>query len=303
MIDVALLGTGGMMPLPNRFLTSLMCRLNGKYLLIDCGECTQVTLKMLGWGFKNIDVICFTHYHADHISGLPGMLLTIGNSGRTDPLTLIGPKGLKSVFTGLMVIAPELPYEVNCIEIPENENKTYNISGFEINTIKTEHIITCIAYSIEVKRTGKFNVEKAKKLDIPIKYWSLLQKNESVEFNGKVYTSDMVLGQERKGIKISYCTDSRPVKSLYEFVKDSDLFICEGMYGEDEKLDKAIENKHMLFSEAAEIAKNGNVKELWLTHFSPSLNEPENFISSAKNIFENSIVAYDRMSKSILFEN
>ena len=97
MIDVALLGTGGMMPMPERFLSSMLLRINGRLILVDCGEGTQVTLKMLGWGFKAIDTICFTHYHADHISGLPGMLLTIGNSGRTEPVKLIGPPGLKKV--------------------------------------------------------------------------------------------------------------------------------------------------------------------------------------------------------------
>ena len=253
MLDVALLGTGGMMPLPNRFLTALMLRLNGRMMLIDCGEGTQVTVKQLGWGYKNIDVICFTHYHADHISGLPGMLLTIGNSGRTEPITLVGPKGLKNVYRGLSIIAPELPFEVNCIELENDSINNVNVGVFKISTLRVEHMITCVAYKVEVDRTGKFNVDKAVELGVPKNMWSILQRGESVEHEGKVYTGDMVLGTDRKGIKIAYCTDSRPVKNLPEFVREADLFICEGMYGENEKLDKAKEHRHMIFKEAAEM--------------------------------------------------
>lgn len=301
MLDVALLGTGGMMPLPDRFLTSLMLRLEGRMMLIDCGECTQVTMKQLGWGFKNIDVICFTHYHADHISGLPGLLLTIGNSARTEPLTLVGPKGLVKVYEGLKTICPELPFQVNIVELEPNES--INISVFNINSLKVNHKITCYAYRVDVKRAGRFNVEKAVALNVPKKVWSLLQKQPSAEFDGKIYTSDMVLGDDRKGLSVSYCTDTRPVDALPNFVKDSDLFICEGMYGEEEKINKAREYKHMLFSEAARIAKQGNVKEMWLTHFSPAMPFPEMYIKNAKNIFENTLLGQDRKSVSLMFEN
>lgn len=301
MLDVALLGTGGMMPLPDRFLTSLMLRLEGRMMLIDCGECTQVTMKQLGWGFKNIDVICFTHYHADHISGLPGLLLTIGNSARTEPLTLVGPKGLVKVYEGLKTICPELPFQVNIVELEPNES--INISVFNINSLKVNHKITCYAYRVDVKRAGRFNVEKAVALNVPKKVWSILQKQPSAEFDGKIYTSDMVLGDDRKGLSVSYCTDTRPVDALPNFVKDSDLFICEGMYGEEEKINKAREYKHMLFSEAARIAKQGNVKEMWLTHFSPAMPFPEMYIKNAKNIFENTLLGQDRKSVSLMFEN
>lgn len=301
MLDVALLGTGGMMPLPDRFLTSLMLRLEGRMMLIDCGECTQVTMKQLGWGFKNIDVICFTHYHADHISGLPGLLLTIGNSARTEPLTLVGPKGLVKVYEGLKTICPELPFQVNIVELEPNES--INISVFNINSLKVNHKITCYAYRVDVKRAGRFNVEKAVALNVPKKVWSILQKQPSAEFDGTIYTSDMVLGDDRKGLSVSYCTDTRPVDALPNFVKDSDLFICEGMYGEEEKINKAREYKHMLFSEAARIAKQGNVKEMWLTHFSPAMPFPEMYIKNAKNIFENTLLGQDRKSVSLMFEN
>jgi len=116
MLDVALLGSGGMMPLPNRYLTAMLCRVNGRFLLVDCGEGTQVTMRMLGWGFKSIDVICITHFHADHISGLPGLLLTIGNAGRTDPLQMFGPPGLAVVVRNLCVIAGDLPFPVHVTE-------------------------------------------------------------------------------------------------------------------------------------------------------------------------------------------
>ncbi|MCD8035948.1 MAG: ribonuclease Z [Clostridiales bacterium] len=300
MIDVALLGTGGMMPMPERFLSSMLLRVNGRLILTDCGEGTQVTLKMLGWGFKAIDAICFTHYHADHISGLPGMLLTIGNSGRTEPVKLIGPAGLKKVVDGMRIIFPELPFKLEYIEI-DDFTKIYDFGGFELKANLGDHRVRCISYRYNFRRKGKFSVEKATTLGLPVNLWSLLQKGGNVEYEGKTYTSDMVLGEERKGISISFCTDTRPVDTLVDFINGSDLFVCEGMYGENEKLAKAVEYKHMIFSEAAKLAKLGKVNELWLTHLSPSMSEPEQFIDNAKSIFENTKIGYDRMTTRINF--
>lgn len=290
------------MPLPYRFLTSLLCRLNGKFLLIDCGEGTQVSLKMLGWGFKNIDVICFTHFHADHIAGLPGLLLTIGNSGRVDSINIVGPKGIEKVVTSLCIIAQELPYSIIFTELEEEGDEEIVISDFIIKSYPMKHKIPCFGYSINVKRRPKFLIEEAKKLDIPKKLWSKLQNGEDILYRSKLYTSEMVMGDNRKGIKVCYCTDSRPVKGLNEFIFDADLFICEGLYGDDDKKDKAKLYMHMTFTEAAQIAKDGNAKELWLTHFSPSLVEPHAFLGEAKKIFENTIIGEDRMAKTIFFD-
>lgn len=299
MLDVALLGCGGMMPLPDRFLTSMFLRLNGRFLLLDCGEGTQVTLKSLGWGFKNIDVILITHFHADHIAGLPGLLLTIGNSGREEPLNIIGPKGLSHVVKSLLVIAPELHFPLVFHEM--EESTCFSMGDFHINSLPLAHNLPCFGYTIDVRRKGKFDPKKAMALNIPKNYWSLLQNNQTVVYEGQVYTPSMVMGSERKGIKVSYSTDTRPVETLPDFIRESDLYICEGIYGEDEKKNKAIEYKHMLFSEAALIAKEANVKKLWLTHYSPSLTEPEEFLPVACGIFENTELGYDRKTTTILF--
>lgn len=301
MLDVCLLGTGGMMPLPYRWLTSLMLRYNGKSILIDCGEGTQVAMKEKGWSPKPIDIICFTHYHADHISGLPGMLLTMGNAERTEPLILIGPKGLTRVVSALRVIAPELPFEIKCREIEETQ-QTFEFDGFFIDAFRVQHNVTCYGYSVRVPRSGKFSVEKAKENNIPMPYWSRLQKGESIAVDDKMFTPDMVLGDARKGLKVTYCTDTRPVPSIAENATEADLFICEGMYGEEDKLNKAKEHKHMMFAEAATLAKEANVKELWLTHYSPALTRPEEFIPMVREIFPNTYPGKDGKSVDLLFE-
>ena len=224
--------------------------------MIDCGEGTQVAVKEKGWSFKPIDVICFTHFHADHISGLPGLLLTMGNAERTEPLTLIGPKGLNRVVTALRVIAPELPFDIQCRELTRPE-ETFELFGYHITAFKVNHNVTCYGYTLEIKRQGKFDPQRAKEQNIPLKYWNPLQKGEKITDGETVYTPDMVLGPERKGIKITYTTDTRPVKSIVEHAKGADLFICEGMYGEEDKEDKAKAYKHMTFKEAASLAKVG----------------------------------------------
>ena len=302
MLDVCLLGCGGMMPLPYRYLTSLMTRYNGSSLLIDCGEGTQIAIKEKGWSFKPIDVICFTHYHGDHISGLPGLLLTMGNADRAEPLTLIGPKGLERVVGCLRVIAPELPFPIIYREI-EGAEQTFELNGMRIHAFRVNHNVLCYGYTVEIDRAGKFDAAKAKEQDIPLKYWSRLQGGETIDNEDGHFTPDMVLGPPRKGIKLTYTMDTRPTESIRRNAKGSDLFICEGMYGEKEKAAKAVEYKHMTFYEAAEIAREAGVGEMWLTHYSPSLTRPEPFMNDVRQIFPEAKAGKDGMSAELKFED
>lgn len=302
MLDVCLLGTGGTQPLVNRWLTSLMVRYKGHALLIDCGEGTQIAAQEAGQTLKPVDKILITHLHADHISGLPGLLLTMGNMGRTEALSIIGPVGTERTVNALRSIAPNLPFDVYVSELDTDTELMYfldcDITAFSVN-----HGIPCYGYSISLPRAGKFDATRAREQGIPLNLWSRLQKGESIEQDGQLYTPDMVLGPPRKGLKLTYCTDSRPTASIQRAAQDSDLFICEGMYGEDEMLSKAWENKHMLFSEAAQLAAAaGGVKELWLTHYSPSLPNPKAFRDTARAIFPHTETPRDGWCKTLAFE-
>lgn len=289
------------MPLPNRWLTAMMARYNGSQLLIDCGEGTQVALKKTPFSAKPIDIICFTHFHADHISGLPGLLLTMGNAERTEPITIIGPKGVERIVTALRLIAPELPFEINFIELlnPEEEIR---LNGYVIKAYKLNHGMPCYGYSIEIERAGRFDAARAKELEIPLNMWNKLQKGNEVCHEGKIFTPDMVLGPARKGLKVTYCTDTRPTELIVKHAENADLFICEGMYGEADKLVKAKEYKHMTMYEAANLAKQANVKEMWLTHYSPSMLHPEEFMGKVKDIFPYSHAAKDGRYKELKFD-
>ena len=301
MLDVCLLGTGGMMPLPHRYLTSLMLRYNGSSLLIDCGEGTQMTIREKGWRVNPIDTICITHFHADHISGLPGILLAMGNSERTKPLTMIGPRGLEKVVRSLRIIAPELPFDISFIELngPQEEIRR---EGYVIRAFRVNHKITCYGYSIEIERAGKFDAERAKALNIPLPYWSRLQKGETITDGDNVYNPGMVLGSARKGIKVTYTTDTRPTNSIFENARGADLFICEGMYAEKGDVNNAVKYKHMTFEEAARLAKSAQAGQLWLTHYSPALGRPEPYMDGVKAIFPNAFPGKDRKSIELNFE-
>lgn len=301
MLDVCLLGTGGMMPLPNRRLTAMMARYNGKNILIDCGEGTQVAIKEKGWTFKPIDIICFTHFHADHISGLPGLLLTMGNAERTEPLLIVGPKGLQRVVEALRVIAPELHFPIEYREL-NDKKETIERIGYRIEAFKVSHNVSCYGYSIVIDRQGKFDPQKAQSLNLSVQLWGKLQKGEKVSNGERDVFPEEVMGPPRKGIKVTYCTDSRPTNSIVEAARGADLLICEGMYGEQEKIGKAKEYKHMTFIEAAEIAKKAEPKELWLTHYSPSLFRPEEYMDDVHEIFQNAKPGKDLKSKTFEFQ-
>ena len=205
------------------------------------------------------------------------------------------------MVSALRVIAPELPFEIKFIELTKPE-ESFELFGYHITAFRVNHNVTCYGYTLEIKRGGKFDAARAREQGIPLKYWNPLQKGETIEEEGKTYTPDMVLGPARKGIKLTYTTDTRPVKSIVKNAMDSDLFICEGMYGEQDKEDKAIVHKHMTFQEAATLARDAQVKEMWLTHYSPSLVHPEEALPEATKIFPDTIAARDRQSVELQFE-
>lgn len=303
MLDVCLLGCGGMMPLPYRHLTSLMVRYSGSSLLIDCGEGTQVALKKKGWSFKPIDVICFTHYHGDHIGGLPGLLLTMGNAERTEPLTLIGPKGLTRVVNALRVIAPELPFEIRYVEIQGDEQE-FSLNGYRLRAFKVNHRVLCYGYTLELDRAGRFDPEKAKAENIPLKYWNVLQKGNTVtEEDGRILTPGMVLGPPRRGLKLTYTTDTRPTPSIVKNAAGSDLFVCEGMYGDEEKFPNAKDHRHMMIREACQLAREAGVRKLWLTHYSPALVHAEDYLDEARKIFPAAECGKDGKSCELDFDD
>lgn len=305
MIDLILLGCGGNVPMPDRFLSSLFINYKGRKILIDCGEGTQVAMKKNNCGFKNIDLILITHLHGDHIIGLIGLLQTIGNSGKTDNLTIVGPNGIIEAMNAIKVLIEYLPYKIYIIENPKgkfNIDKDI-IKDIEISTIDLDHSTECIGYSLYFKRNAKFSIEKALSNKVPQNIWKKLQENDTVTYGDKTYYSSMVLGDERRGIKLSFITDTRPIFEIPEFIYESDLLVCEAMYGDDMDISKAVKNKHMTFREAANLAVNGKVNKLLLTHFSPSLEEPKEYIKNATNFFKNTIIGEDGLSLSLSYKD
>ncbi len=304
MLDVTLLGCGGTMPLPGRWLTSLYVRCGGHGILIDCGEGTQIALKEAGLSAHSIDLILLTHYHGDHVMGLPGILMSMGMSGRQEPVTVVGPKHLTEIVPKLCAVAG-FPFELRGLELtdPECEFTADFDPSLKIQAFHAQHSIVTYGYSLVKERRPKFDKERAEALGIPVRYWSRLQKGETITDSGVTYTPDMVLGEERKGLRVTCCTDTRPTERIVKYCRNADLAVLEGMYGSDERIEAAKVKKHMVFSEAAQIAQKAGAKELWLTHFSPSETRPEEWIENARSIFPESRCGTCGMHKELRFDN
>ncbi len=300
--EVFVLGTSGMMPLPNRHLTSAMVRRDGELFLFDCGEGTQVSLKMLNLKWKKIHSIFISHMHADHVTGLPGILMLSSQVDRTDPLTLYGPAKLKEyVDANRRILDMYINYEIIVKVVQPGvilETEDFTVSAFPL-----DHTKPCVGYVMQEKdRPGEFHPEKALELGVPMgPMWGKLQKGIAVtlEDGREIHSSD-VMGEKRLGRKFSYVTDSLYLPSIAEHVYKSDLLLCEGMFTSDME-ETAREKKHMTASQAAQIAKEAEVKQLGLLHYSPRYSDYElrYLLKDAKKIFPQTILSKDRMEFDI----
>jgi ribonuclease Z len=268
---------------------------NGSTLtLFDCGEGTQIPWKSLGWGFRQLGAICFTHMHADHVAGLPGVLFMVAHAGRTEPLDIYGPPGTAYVIEGLRRIAAEMPYPIQIHELKSGEQFALP-GGLQGSCAAASHGVPCLAYRAELLRKPAFQVEQAQALGLPVQLWSRLQHGEALEYNGQIITPQQVLGPPRRGISLAFITDTRPTKALSEFARDVDLLICESMYDDPGDLVLARANAHMLAEESAGIAQAAGAQALLLTHFSPKIVDTSLAERAARQIFANSRAARDGM--------
>ena len=301
MIDLCTLGTGGSIPMPDRALSSLYVRVNGRLLLLDCGEGTQTGIRKVGWGFQNMDAILLTHFHADHCGGLPGLLLSIAKTSRTEAIHVYGPVGLQRVMAGLMVVCPPMPYPIILHELQGGER--FSAIGLQITCFPVNHSVPCLGYRFDLHRAAAFDPQKAKALGVPLPLWRVLQQGEAVTFDGQRVEPGQVTGEPRKGLSFLFATDTRPVPALIEHGRGTDMMFLEGMYGQEEKRPQALKNRHMLFAEAAEIARQAGTKALALTHFSTSLEEPEADLPIAQAIFPDTACACDGMCLTLRYSS
>ncbi len=306
-LEVFVLGTGGMMPLPGRGLTSVLVRREGELFLFDCGEGTQIGLRRLNLRWKKITSIFISHTHADHVTGLPGILMLSSQVDRNEPLYIFGPPKIREFVDAMRrTLDMYINYEIVVREI-EGGAQVVQAPEYSICSHSLVHTKPCLAYSlVEKMRPGIFFPEKALALGVargPL--WSKLQGGEEVRLpDGNVVTPAQVMGNERKGRKFCFATDTVAAPGLVEFARKSDLFICEGMFAE-ELAETAAEKKHLTATQAARIAREGGVKKLGLIHYSPRYSERElkTLLGEAREIFPESFLTRDLQHIEMPFED
>jgi ribonuclease Z len=303
-LEAFVLGSGGMMPLPHRALTSVLLRREGELFLFDGGEGTQVSIRRLNLRWKKITAIFVSHMHADHVTGLPGILMLSSQVDRAEPLYIIGPPRLADyIDTNRRTLDMYINYEIIVREITE-PGTVWKGEGFSVRAFPLRHTKTCYGYALEEDpRPGAFHPEKATELGVPRgPLWSRLQGGESVaSSDGVMVESSQVMGEPRSGRKFSYVTDSLYFPEIAREVADSDLLVCEGMF-ETALEESAVEKRHMTAAQAARIARDaGGVKKLALIHYSPRYAERDlkRLLDEARETFPGTILSRDRMNLPI----
>ena len=301
MIDITLLGTAALFPLPDRALTADFLSCGGRSILFDCGEGTQTAARKAHVSLMKTDLIALTHYHGDHVFGLPGLLQTMHSFGRTRPLYITGPAGLREALAPLLYLAGETCYEVRLANACEGTVPLPCFpAGAAVTCFPTEHRVPSQGYCFTLGRPGKFLPERARALGVPPRLWGTLQKGESVSVDGSSISPEQVLGSPRRGLKIVFTGDTAACDSLLRAAREADLLISEATFAGDEE-EKAREYGHMTFAQAACLAAGADVRELWLAHYSQTVRDPESALPEARAYFENTVCGVDGMKKTLRF--
>lgn len=307
MLTITLLGTAATMPLPARALSAAALECAGHGLLFDCGEGTQAAARRADVNLMKLDAVCLTHYHGDHIFGLPGLLQTLGCQGRTRPLWLVGPEGLETVFPPLRQLAGPLPYPLRPLRLgPEGAVLGQLAPGWPegaaLRPVPTRHRVPSQGYCFQLPRAGRFLPDRARALGVPVALWKRLQHGQPVELDGRTVLPVQVLGPARRGLRVVFSGDTAPCAALERAARDADLLICDATYGEDAQAEQARLYGHSTFAQSAALAARAGARRLWLSHYSPMIQNPEDYLGAAQAEFPAAECGFDGKRLTLCFD-
>lgn len=297
MMDLRLLGCGGTQPLPDRALSALGVTVGGHSLLIDCGEGTQTACRRWGLSMVKIDGVLLTHYHGDHIFGLPGLWQTMAALGRTAPLVIAGPPGLEEILAPCLQLAGPLPFALRPAVMPGCAGQL-SLLGGRVEAFRCEHRVPCCGYAFTLPRAGRFDPARAEAAGIPQRLWGILQRGQAA--GG--FVPVQVLGPPRRGLRVVYATDTRPCAALLDAARGADLLCMDATYPDDADLDKARLYGHSTCREAGALAAAAGVRRLWLTHYSGAVTDPAAGLAAARTHFPAALAGSDGLTLTLHFD-
>jgi ribonuclease Z len=302
MLSITFLGTGAAMPTVDRNVSGLALQREGETILFDCGEGSQRQMMRYGVGFSFTEIF-FTHYHADHMLGVTGLLRTMGLQERSVPVTLYGPRGAQRMLGAAIALGIERnKFPIEIVEVRPGDRLVR--ADYDIVVFETEHRADTVGYAlVEHVRLGRFHPERALELGIPEgPMWGRLHKGQAVVLDdGRRIEPEDLVGEPRRGRTVVYSGDTRPTLSLIQAARDADLLVHEATFGGDE-LERARETGHSTAAEAAQVALDAGVRRLVLTHISPRYGRdaPE-LLAEARAIFPETTIARDGMTIEVPF--
>jgi ribonuclease Z len=293
--DIIPLGTASAIPAHGRHLSACALQHEGRILLFDCGEGTQYQLQRAGLRRSRIEAVFITHFHGDHLYGLPGVVTTFALLERTEPLTIVGPKGMSTVLQSLPGLKSDwLPFDVRYVELEEDFEHAlvYETDDFTVEARPLDHRVFAAGFRFETKpRPGRVDAERARALGLAGPQIGALVRGETVTTDaGRVVRPEEIQGPARPGVSFAYCLDTAPCDGARRLAEGADLVLHDATFGEELR-DRAEETGHSTARQAAEIARDAGAKRLLLTHFSARYESPEPLVAEARRVFENTDAA------------